>query len=112
MKSILVVFLAFGLGLAAPKKKAATALDNSDLIPIPDHLLEDYHQPSGIIDNLKLDFMFDQPLLYLSILKKGKPTYIDHFYFLALLHTIRKVKFLSKSSFFTKPQVFHPNFFG
>ena len=74
MKSILVVFLAFGLGLAAPKKKAASALDNSDLIPIPDHLLEDYHQPSGIIDNLKLDFMFDQPLLYLSNPNKEKPT--------------------------------------
>ena len=73
MKSIFVVFLAFGLGLAAPKKKAASALDNSDLIPIPDHLLEDYHQPSGIIDNLQLDFMFDQPLLYLSI-SKEKPT--------------------------------------
>ena len=74
MRSILVVFLAFGsLALAAPKKKATTALDNSDLIPIPDHLLEDYHQPSGIIDNLQLDFMFDQPLLYLSI-SKEKPT--------------------------------------
>ena len=70
MRSILVVFLAFGsLALAAPKKKATTALDNSDLIPIPDHLLEDYHQPSGIIDNLKPDFMFDQPLWYLSIPK-------------------------------------------
>ena len=70
MKSIFVVFLALGLGLAAPKKKASSAvLDNSDLIPIPDHLLEDYHQPSGIIDNLKPDFMFDQPLWYLSIPK-------------------------------------------
>ena len=56
MKSISLVFLALCLtpGLGAPKKKAT--VDKSDLIPIPDHLMEDYHQPSGtIIDNSNLD---------------------------------------------------------
>ena len=58
MKSNIIVFTVLcwlSLGLAAPKKKAVDV--NSDLIPIPDHLMEDYQQPSGtLIDNLNLDF--------------------------------------------------------
>ena len=73
MKFLKLVFLALclSLGSAAPKKKATD--DKSDLIPIPDHLMEDYHQPSGtLIDNFE-DFRVwfsDQiPLIFYGSLK-------------------------------------------